>query len=241
MKKQLLFFAACSLWGAAPLFAALQTIVSPPGAWPVVVRPLIELAGSNESQIWQNYMADHENLFRVGNRKQLLFLEKKGILVPLPQTNVVRIDPRLRKNPEYCYALPRVPIFLLDRAHEYKHELPNAAFELSSAVRDEVRQKSIRRGGNQNAADATGPKASSHLTGATIDITKRRMTKAQIEWWRTKLLDLECQGVIEATEEFRQACFHIMVFGSYKQMYPVATENQVKAKPGKRHIRKHKK
>lgn len=226
--------------GAAPLYALLQAVVSPQGEWPVVVRPLIELSGSNESQVWQNYKADKEGLFRTGNRKQLLFLEKAGLLVPLPQTNVVRIDPRLRKDREYCYALPRVPVFLTDRAYEYRRAMPKAAFEISSAVRDEVKQKALRRGGNQNAADATGPKASSHLTGATIDITKRKMAKAQIEWWREKLLDLECQGVIEATEEFRQACFHIMVFGNYKQMYADETPEKIKAKPAKRYSRKRK-
>jgi hypothetical protein len=210
-----ILFGVLLFW--VPTFAGQQ--VAQTGGKETMSPPWIELGGSNESQLWQNYIADKEGLFRIQNRKQVLALEKMGALVPLLQSKTIKVDPRLRKDPEYCFVLPSVTDFLKDRAVEYKHDFLKPTFQVNSAVRDAVRQKRIRGSGNTNAADASGPKASSHLTGATIDITKRKMTQAQIEWWREKLLDLECQRVIEATEEFRQACFHIMVFGNYKRMY----------------------
>ncbi len=41
------------------------------------------------------------------------------------------------------------------------------------------------------------------------------MNKEELEWMRSKLLELEDQGLIEATEEKAQLCFHIMVFDTY--------------------------
>ena len=199
-----------------------------------MVPPPVELKGSEESQLWQNYMVEKEGLARMPNRKHLLTWEALGFFVSLPQTNTARIDSRLKKDPEYCFALPRVADFLKDRAYELRRDLPGVHFEVSSAVRDEDRQKKIRRAGNWNAASVSGPKASSHLTGATIDITKKKMSKAQIEWWRKKLLYYETLRMIEATEEFNQAVFHIMVFGSYKRMHPDDPEDEVAKKVTKK-------
>jgi hypothetical protein len=70
---------------------------------------------------------------------------------------------------------------------------------------------------NGNTAPISGPKKSSHLTGATVDIAKVGLTKAELDWLRKKLLVLEAEDLIEATEEQDQLVFHAMVFHTYSQ------------------------
>ena len=68
---------------------------------------------------------------------------------------------------------------------------------------------------NGNAAPAEGDIVSPHLTGATIDIAKDGLSRAEIAWMRRRLLALEAAGKIDVEEEFQQACFHITVYKSY--------------------------
>jgi hypothetical protein len=70
---------------------------------------------------------------------------------------------------------------------------------------------------NNNAADATGAERSSHLTGATVDISKRWMSPAGQEWLREVLYSLREAGYLYAIEEFYQPTFHIMVYPKYAQ------------------------
>ena len=76
-------------------------------------------------------------------------------------------------------------------------------------------QNSLRRR-NANAASPYGEKRSTHLTGASIDISKKGMTRAQQNWMRGVLRSLREQGYIFAIEEFRQPAFHIMVYRQYE-------------------------
>jgi hypothetical protein len=68
---------------------------------------------------------------------------------------------------------------------------------------------------NGNAARASGVRQSSHLTGATMDISKRFMSAAERQWMRGVLYSLKKQGYLYAIEEFQQPTFHIMIHRSY--------------------------
>jgi hypothetical protein len=68
---------------------------------------------------------------------------------------------------------------------------------------------------NGNAADAFGSLRSSHLTGATLDISKHSMSAEGRQWMRDVLYSLKKQGYVYAIEEFEQPTFHIMVYRSY--------------------------
>ena len=69
---------------------------------------------------------------------------------------------------------------------------------------------------NANAAPAYGLERSSHLTGATVDITKIGMAAKQVSWMRRRLNELEKNELIEYVEEVnQQSTFHIMVFAKY--------------------------
>ena len=107
----------------------------------------------------------------------------------------------------------------------------HTSFIVTSAVRTIEYQKKLRRR-NHNAAPETGDTASSHLAGLTIDISKRGMTKAQHKWFENYLASMREQNLIEAAEERRQACFHIMVserYAEYRDRQAVAAEKPVES------------
>src|SRR5258706_244845 len=57
----------------------------------------------------------------------------------------------------------------------------------------------------------------SHLSGLTVDLAKRGLTKKQHTWLERYLADLKSANVLEPAEERRQACFHVMIFERYTQ------------------------
>lgn len=170
-----------------------------------------ELSGSDESSKRQNAQADKENLTRIENREQLEKFKRAMLLVPIPKNNEIQIDSRIPNELRWCR--PWTKTFLLNMSHNHWGTFEKS-IQINSAVRTVEYQKRLRRR-NANAAPIEGEKTSSHLTGSTVDIAKLGMSKKQLEWMRTYLLRLEKCGLIEATEEFNQAVFHVMVFKHY--------------------------
>jgi uncharacterized protein YcbK (DUF882 family) len=166
------------------------------------------LVGSKESLRKQNEVADQEALQRIRTLAELKDLKSAKVLLPLPESVV---DKRLSE--EYRWSLPRVSSFLEDLASVLMSNF-GREFKVTSAVRTIEYQK-ILQIRIPNAVPTEGERASSHLTGATVDITKVGMSKKELQFVRRTLLDLEERNLIEATEEWVQSCFHIMVFASY--------------------------
>ena len=173
------------------------------------------LVGSPESLVKQNKVADLEMLKRIENDRDLEELKKAGIVVPLPLS--AKIDSRLDEKWRYC--LQCTSDFLDDLAVDFIDRF-GRQFQVNSAVRTIERQLEIRRGDknnpeNINAAPTEGQRASPHLTGATIDIAKIGLSSEELDWLRERLLLFEDRDFVEATEEWEQLCFHVMVFNSY--------------------------
>ncbi|MGH9564249.1 MAG: DUF5715 family protein, partial [Terracidiphilus sp.] len=80
-----------------------------------------------------------------------------------------------------------------------------------------------------NAAHATGSYRSSHLTGATLDISKHSMSPSGQKWMRRVLAELASSGYLYAVEEFQQPCFHIMVYPAYEDHVPRTTDQPLEA------------
>ncbi|MBI2635588.1 MAG: D-alanyl-D-alanine carboxypeptidase family protein [Parcubacteria group bacterium] len=170
-----------------------------------------ELRGSSDAIERQNKQADLENLSRL-TEKQLGTFKKSGLLVPLPISKGVIVDDRLPKKYRYCR--PWVLQFLVDLGENYETRF-GKQIQVNSAVRTVEYQEELQKR-NRNAASAkAGSQQSSHLTGATIDIAKKDMSYRELAWMRNHLIVLERKGLIEATEEFHQEVFHIMVFNRY--------------------------
>lgn len=174
------------------------------------------LVGSPNSQLKQNVRAEIDGLPVIRDDADLLIHKEIGTLVPIPK--MVKIDPRLNEKWHWC--TQDTAFFLGDLELEFI-EAFGRPFQVNSAVRTAKRQIEIARGDkvfppNGNTASVSGPKKSSHLTGATVDIAKVGLTKAELDWLRKKLLTLEAEDRIEATEEQDQQVFHVMVFRSYQ-------------------------
>ena len=184
-----------------------------------VAKPPVSAKGSIASRRWQNFEADKEDLSRLEDRREVERFVKAGLLVPFPRGIVTKI-PAWRR-----FVRPETRAFLVEARQLVRKWcwLP-----VSSAVRP----KSLGRV-NGNAAPTTGPLASSHPTGATVDIPKNRLPAKARNSLRNWLLGLEKQRLIEFTEEDRQPTFHVMVFRTFLEREAAAlkTKAATKAKP----------
>jgi hypothetical protein len=167
------------------------------------------LKGTRMALASQNAIADRAGLSRIKNQEQLNLFKEKGLLVKCEVGPSMRIDSNLPVTYRWCR--PETRDFLDAFAKAYSKKFPDAVLQLNSAVRTVGYQRQLRKK-NGNAARAdSGPGRSLHLTGTTVDITKKGMTDAQKLWTRTYLLAREREGKIDATEEKKQAVFHIVV------------------------------
>ena len=169
------------------------------------------LRGSLESLQRQNARLDAEGLERIEDEADLADRIDRKLLVPIPASSALVVNADLSATHRYCR--PWTARFLADlaRAHDAAFHRP---LEVNSAVRTVESQKRLMET-NGNAAPAEGDIVSPHLTGATIDIAKDRMSRDEMAWMRRRLLALETAGGIDVEEEFKQACFHITVYKSY--------------------------
>jgi hypothetical protein len=167
--------------------------------------------GTRESLLHQNQMIDEEQLERIQNDDELHQLILAESLVRLPEDHKVDVAQNLPEDRRYCR--PWTRDFVVDFAQERWDNFHKPTVVTSAVRTVEFQHKLIRY--NHNAAAEAGETASPHLSGATIDIAKRGMTRKEINWARDYLLTLQNQGYLDVEEEFRQSVFHISVYRRY--------------------------
>lgn len=191
------FWTTCTLLISACLWASDRTV----------------LIADTNSQAVQNARADSENLSRMTDLRMLRSFERIGRLVAVPSKTgnyYVNAIPAA-----YRYCRPWTKLFLARISKQF-HDQFGDRLRVTSLVRTAGRQRALERT-NGNAAEASGPERSSHLTGATIDISKRFMSPAEQQWMRDTLYSLREAGYVYAIEEFWQPTFHVMVYRSYSR------------------------
>src|SRR5271170_6643660 len=186
------------------------------------------LKGSHDSLVRQNVRSQEDGLTRIQDDADLLALRREGELVAVPVTSVLVVDQRLPANRRYCR--PWTAQFLTDLSRVHYGRF-HRSLQVNSAVRTVEYQRHLELV-NGNAAPAEGDDASPHLTGATIDITKKGLSTDEVGWMRAYLAPLQAAGKIDVEEEFYQACFHITVYRSYK---PEARVVEAKVKGNAHH------
>jgi hypothetical protein len=169
------------------------------------------LRGTHDSLVRQNERSEEENLERIENDADLEDRITRGLLVRIPESAALTVNPALPDNRRYCR--PWTAEFLTDLARAHRTQF-HAPLMVSSAVRTVEYQMQLMRI-NGNAADAEGDIVSPHLTGATIDIGKSGLSSRELQWMRSELLGYQNAGVIDVEEEFHQRCFHITVYKNY--------------------------
>jgi hypothetical protein len=171
------------------------------------------LRGSRDSMTRQNEEIDRLQLPRIADQDQLLELERNGELVPIQETQALRWSAAIAADKRY--ARPWTNQFLVDMSTAYYKEF-HTPMQVNSAVRTMEQQQKLRRH-NRNAAPETGEVSSSHMAGITVDLARRGLTKAQHQWTEDYLKNLRDQGLVEAAEERRTWCFHVMVSDRYTE------------------------
>lgn len=165
----------------------------------------------------ENVQIDELALPRIMNDEELEQLEAAQELVPVSDTDALSVAGNLLPNRRYCR--PWTRDFLNDFSQAFYEEF-HKQITVTSLVRTAEQQKKLRRH-NKNAAPQEGETASTHMTGTTVDILKRGLTKKQKQWVEAYFMPLKERGAIDPIEERRQPVFHIMVFNTYNDKYPV--------------------
>jgi hypothetical protein len=177
------------------------------------------LVATAMSQRIQNTRADADDLSRLVDDTMVRRFRSAGLLVPVAGSTASYY---LHGVPaRYRYLRPWTRTFLRRLSRQF-HARFGTRLRVTALVRTASYQRvlDVR---NANAASASGPLRSSHLTGATIDVSKRFMKRAHLTWMRRVLYQLRQEGVLYALEEFRQPCFHVMVYRSYEDYVQRAT------------------
>lgn len=174
------------------------------------VRPLV---ATEYSQAIQNERANQFHMTRLLDLAMVREFHDEGFLVSVPsRMPYYYLD---HVSPDYSYLRPWAKVFLDQISREY-YERFGQPLRVSSLLRTVYSQERLTRW-NQNAAQAIGVDRSSHLTGATLDISKHFMSYRGELWMRRYLVQLERAGYLYAIEEFHQPCFHVMVFPTYSR------------------------
>lgn len=184
----------------------------------IYVPPLV---ATEASQAIQNERANQFHLTRLRDLAMVREFHSEGRLVSVPsRMPYYYLD---RVSPDYSYLRPWAKVFLDQLSREYYARF-GQPLRVTSMLRTVLVQERLTRW-NPNAAQAVGADRSSHLTGATLDISKHTMTYRGELWMRRALVQMEHAGYLYAIEEFHQPCFHVMVFPTYRQyLFPRTPE-----------------
>lgn len=181
-------------------------------AFPGAVQAATSLRANSQSQTVQNELADENHLSRMQDKDMVARWARLELLVPIPEKTR---DFYLHAVPsDNRYLRPWAKTFLTRLGQQFRTRF-GRPLRVTSLLRTVSYQRSLARR-NGNAAASTGPKASAHLTGACLDISKKGMTRSQQQWMRNVLLSLRKREYLYAIEEFYQPTFHVLVLRQYE-------------------------
>ncbi len=170
------------------------------------------LRATRQSQAEQNRLADDDHLSRMQDLEMLRRWARLELLVPV--TAKTRDYYLHEVGSDYRYLRPWANLLLERLASQFRARF-GQPLRVTSLVRTVDYQRRLARR-NGNAAAASGPKASVHLTGACLDISKKGMTRRQQDWVRNVLHQLRSKKYLYAIEEFQQPTFHVLVLRRYE-------------------------
>jgi len=166
--------------------------------------------GSHELLVQQNQELDRTQSFRVVSDVDLIQHELSQDLVPVSETDALKLADNLEGNRRYCR--PWTRDFLQDFSQAF-YEQFHAPLTVNSLVRTMEQQHKLRRH-NRFAAPEWGDTASTHLAGVAFDLSRRGLTPIQYAWITSYLLPLKEAGMVDPIEE-RQPVLHIVVYDRY--------------------------
>ena len=179
----------------------------------VSAASLSSLRANAKSQLLQNERADQDHLSRMEDRAMMESWARLGLIVPVPAKTE---NFYLHQVPtQYRYVRPWTKLFLDRISRQFRRRF-GRPLRITSLTRTVHYQEQLSRR-NGNAASPYGKKRSSHLTGASLDISKKGLSRAQVSWLRRVLLSLHEKQYLFAIEEFYQLNYHVMVHRNYPE------------------------
>jgi Family of unknown function (DUF5715) len=166
--------------------------------------------GSHDMLVHQNEELNRLQLPRIFDEGELIRYEASQVLVPVNETEALKIAADLPESRRYCR--PWTRDFLQDFSQAY-YEHFHSPLQINSLVRTVEQQQRLRRH-NRYAAPEWGDTASTHLTGVTFDLSRRGLTGEQYGWILAYLIPLKESGVVDPIEE-SQPVLHVVVFEKY--------------------------
>lgn len=166
--------------------------------------------GSHDLLVQQNVELDRLQMPRIADEQELMRYEISQDLVPLSESQALKIADSLADNRRYCR--PWTRDFLQDFSDAFYSEF-HTPLQVNSLVRTAEQQRKLRRH-NHYAAPDSGDTASTHLTGVAVDLSRRGLTRDQYDWIRNYLMPLKAGGKVDPIEE-RQPVLHLVVYESY--------------------------
>lgn len=170
------------------------------------------LRATRSSQLVQNQRADEDRLSRMEDDSMTERFVRLKLLQPVPSKTSAYYLHAVREDNRYLR--PWTKLFLSRLSSQFRARF-GRPLRITSLLRTAEYQRSLQRR-NGNAAADDGPKRSAHLTGASLDISKKGMTGAERQWLKNVLASLHDGGYIYAIEEFQQPVFHILVHRQYE-------------------------
>ncbi|HVP49918.1 MAG TPA: DUF5715 family protein, partial [Candidatus Bathyarchaeia archaeon] len=143
--------------------------------------------GSHDKLVEQNVELDKSQIQRMTSEFDLLQSELSNDLVPVTETESLKIADNLTDTRRYCR--PWTRDFLQDLSQAYYTEF-HQPLQVNSLVRTADQQAWLRRH-NRFAAPAFGDTASTHLAGVAVDLSRRGLTATQYQWIRGYLQPLQ--------------------------------------------------
>jgi uncharacterized protein DUF5715 len=170
--------------------------------------------GSHDMLVQQNEELNRMQLPRIADEGELVRYEVAQVLVPVNETDALKIAPDLPESRRYCR--PWTRDFLQDFSQAYYNQF-HSPLQVNSLVRTMEQQQRLRRH-NRYAAPEWGDTASTHLTGVTFDLSRRGLTGEQYGWILAYLLPLKESGMVDPIEE-SQPVLHVVVFEKYSDHF----------------------
>ncbi len=161
----------------------------------------------------ENQRANADDLSRMSNLAMVRQLVRENLLVRVPSRTRHYYVSGIPASRSYLRPWSKLFLDRLSRQYYARFQTP---LRVTSLIRTVNLQQTLARR-NGNAAPAYGAQRSSHLTGATLDISKKGMTQKEVNWMRRMLYSLKNGDYLHTIEEFQQSVFHVMVFRNYAQ------------------------
>jgi hypothetical protein len=170
--------------------------------------------GSHDMLVHENEELNRLQLPRIADEGELIRYEVARVLVPVNETEALKLAADLPESRRYCR--PWTRDFLQDFTQAY-YEHFHTPLQVNSLVRTMEQQGRLRRY-NRYAAPEWGDTASTHLTGVTFDMSRRGLTGEQYGWILAYMLPLKESGMIDPIEE-SQPVLHVVVFEKYSESF----------------------